>query len=179
MMVLMEKRKILLMMESHSKHPLREIIIELFDGTTLTEQGGGLGFPFDFKENNMNKKGYNPDFDLDLKFGESYEDSLANILQKGKVEVKTERDIWKTTGNIVFEIRCKGKPSGISKTKADYWAQILTYKGDIKSILMFPVDILKMQLKNLVSKGKAEIIKGGDNNDSEMIVVSLQNIYSK
>jgi len=125
------------------------------------------------------KKGYNPDFDLDLAFGEAYEDSLAEILQKGKVEVKTERDIWKTTGNIVFEIRCKGKPSGISKTKADYWAQILTYKNEIKSILIFPVGVLKLQLKNLLSQNKAKIIKGGDNNDSEMIKVPLSLIYSK
>ena len=90
----------------------------------------------------MNKE-YNPDFDIDLSFGQKYEDSLAAILKIGKVEVKTERDIWKTTGNIVFEIRYKGKPSGISKTKADYWAQILTYKDEIKSVLLFPVSVLK------------------------------------
>ena len=125
------------------------------------------------------KKGYNPDFDIDLAFGESYEDSLAAILQQGKVEVKTERDIWKTTGNIVFEIKYKDKPSGISKTKADYWAQILTYKNDIKSILLFPVPVLKTQLKHLLSKNIAKIIKGGDNNESELIIVPLNSIYSK
>ena len=125
------------------------------------------------------KKGYNPDFDIDLAFGESYEDSLAEILQKGKVEVKTERDIWKTTGNIVFEIKCKDKPSGISKTKADYWAQILTYKNDIKSILLFPVPVLKAQLKHLLDKNIAKIVKGGDNNESELIIVPLNSIYSK
>ena len=122
-------------------------------------------------------KGYNPDFDIDLSFGEKYEDSLAAILQLGKVEVKTERDIWKTTGNIVFEIRCKGKPSGISKTKADYWAQILTYEDEIKSVLLFPVPVLKKQLKYLISKKSAKIIKGGDDNESELIVVPLSLIY--
>ena len=125
------------------------------------------------------EKGYNPDFDIDLAFGESYEDSLAEILQKGKVEVKTERDIWKTTGNIVFEIKCKDKPSGISKTKADYWAQILTYKNDIKSILLFPVPVLKAQLKHLLGKNIAKTIKGGDYNESELIVVPLKHMYSK
>ena len=124
-------------------------------------------------------KGYNPHFDIDLAFGESYEDSLANILNKGKVEVKTERDIWKTTGNIVFEVRCKGKLSGILRTKADYWAHILSYKGQIKSILMFPTDVLLNQLKHLVKEGKAEVIFGGDNNDSEMVRVPLKNMYSK
>ena len=124
-------------------------------------------------------KGYNPDFDIDLAFGESYEDSLAEILQQGRVEVKTERDIWKTTGNIVFEIKFKGKPSGLSKTKADYWAQILTYENEIKSILLFPVSVLKTQLKHLLDKNLAKIIKGGDNNESELIVVPLKHIYSK
>ena len=124
-------------------------------------------------------KGYNPDFDIDLSFGEKYEDSLAEILKMGKVEVKTERDIWKTTGNIVFEIRCKNKPSGISKTKADYWAQILTYKDEIKSVLLFPVPVLKKQLKHLLSKKLVKIVKGGENSDSELIIVPLNLMYSK
>ena len=124
-------------------------------------------------------RGYNPDFDIDLAFGEHYEDSLAAILQTGKVEIKTERDIWKTTGNIVFEIKCKGRPSGISKTKADYWAQILTYKNEIKSILLFPVPVLKQQLKHLLNKKLVKIIKGGENNESELIIVPLNLIYSK
>ena len=92
-------------------------------------------------------------FDHDLEFGRLGEDFVKAFQSENtKVEVKTERDIWKTTGNIVFEIRCKGKPSGISKTKADYWAQILTYKNEIKSILIFPVGVLKLQLKNLLSQ---------------------------
>ena len=124
-------------------------------------------------------KGYNPDFDIALSFGEKYEDSLAAILQLGKVEVKTERDIWKTTGNIVFEIRCKGKPSGISKTKADYWAQILTYEDEIKSVLLFPVPVLKKQLKHLLAKNLVKIVNGGENNDSELIIVPLNLMYSK
>ena len=38
---------------------------------------------------------------------------------------------------------------------------------------------LKLQLKNLLSQNKAKFIKGGDNNDSEMIKVPLSFIYSK
>ncbi len=125
------------------------------------------------------KKEYNPYFDIDLSFGESFEKSLADILNKGTVEVKTERDIWKTSGNIVFEVRYKGKLSGISKTKADYWAHILSYKGEIKSILIFPTDVLKSQLKHLMKTNKAETIYGGDTNDSEMIRVPIKNMYSK
>ena len=81
--------------------------------------------------------------------------------------------------DFLVEIRCKEKPSGISKTKADYWAQILTYKNEIKSILLFPVSVLKLQLKHLLDKNLAKIIKGGDNNESELIVVPLKHMYSK
>jgi hypothetical protein len=52
------------------------------------------------KEMNKNKDNK---FDLDLSFGEIFEDKLAEILASKKIEVKTERDIWKTTGNIAIE----------------------------------------------------------------------------
>ena len=78
---------------------------------------------------NLNKKMFNnnSDFDIDLKFGNIYEKALALILQDSKIEVKTERDKWKTTGNIAIELynHNKKKPSGLSITKADYWATIL------------------------------------------------------
>ena len=49
-------------------------------------------------------------FDLDLKFGGIGEDYILKVFESGnKVEVKTERSAWKRTGNIVIEIRCKGK----------------------------------------------------------------------
>ena len=66
----------------------------------------------DWKKNKDNR------FDIDLKIGEGYEDSLAHILTLEKVEVKAEIDKWKKTGNIAIEIRCRGKLSGLSVTKA-------------------------------------------------------------
>ena len=48
-------------------------------------------------------------FDIDLEFGKIGEDVTEALFQHNtKIEVKTERDIWKTTGNIAIEIRCKG-----------------------------------------------------------------------
>ena len=40
-------------------------------------------------------KDYTSKFDIDLKFGEEFEYSLARILSIGKIEIKTERDQWK------------------------------------------------------------------------------------
>ena len=75
---------------------------------------GGRLIPMDYEE--MKK------FDLDLEFGKLGEDFVRD-LQDGNtfIEVKTERDIWKTTGNIAIEIRCNGKPSGISTTGSSVW----------------------------------------------------------
>lgn len=123
--------------------------------------------------------GYNPHFDLDLKFGEKYENCLADILNKGKVEVKTERDIWVDTGNIVVEIRYKSKPSGLSVTQADYWAHIMTKDGVIKFILLFPVETLKKRVKYLLKNKKAKIVMGGDDNQSALILIPLKHIVGK
>ena len=90
----------------------------------------------------MNK---NSDWDLDLEFGEKFEQKLKSLLEsKGKIEVKTERDTWKRTRNIAIEIRGRGgRKSGISITKADWWFHILSYEGKIKGMLCLPVEELK------------------------------------
>ena len=76
---------------------------------------------------------YSKGFDLDLKFGKLGEDFVRDM-QAGntKIEVKTERDIWKTTGNIAIEIRYKGNPSGLSTTESSVWVHLLSYNGVIE-----------------------------------------------
>ena len=66
-------------------------------------------------------------FDLDLKFGHLGEDFVRDM-QNGNtmIEVKTERDIWKNTGNIAIEIRCNSVPSGISTTGSAVWIHLLS-----------------------------------------------------
>ena len=69
-------------------------------------------------------------FDIDLEFGEVWEERVRKIFEnKGTIEVKTERDIWRTTGNIVIEIGYKGRPSGLSITDAEWWIHVLTSSG--------------------------------------------------
>ena len=119
---------------------------------------------------------YNPDFDVDLKFGEKFEGCLADILNRGRVEVKTERDLWVDTGNIAVEIRCNSRTSGLSVTKADYWAHIMTKDGEIKFIVILPVITLKRRVKHLLKTNQANIISGGENNASELILIPLSKI---
>ena len=121
---------------------------------------------------------YNKDnkFDIDLKFGEKFEKSFAKILSVGKVEVKTERDIWKKTGNIAIELASRGKLSGLNTTQATWWAQVLTIDGNIERVLMFPVDKLKKIVKKSVFKGNGRMVMGGDKDTSEIALVPLEDL---
>jgi len=77
----------------------------------------------------------NGNFDIDLDFGKIYEEKVRKIFEgNGGIEVKTERDMWKRTGNIAIEIKYKGVPSGLSRYVDSYrekkpvllWVGIIT-----------------------------------------------------
>ena len=102
---------------------------------------------------------------------------MAKILSMGKVEVKTERDIWKRTGNIVIELKSRGKYSGLSVTEAEWWSHILSYKGKKESIILIPVVELKKRVKALVKSGKATLTVGGDDDTSEIALVPIKEIH--
>ena len=91
------------------------------------------------------------------------------------VEVKRDEKS-KYTGNIVVEIEFDGKPSALSTTKADWWAQVLTTDSDIEGILMFPVEKLKKIVKKSIFKGKGRMVMGGDDKTSEIALVPLEDL---
>ena len=118
-------------------------------------------------------------FDIDLEFGEVWEERVRKIFEnKGTIEVKTERDIWRTTGNIVIEIGYKGRPSGLSITDAEWWIHVLTSGGEFHTALIFKVKKLRQTVTELVTTGKADIMKGGDNNQSELVRVPLKELFN-
>ena len=135
----------------------------------------------EYFEANLDKRMFNnnSNFDIDLKFGQIYEKSLALILQDKQIEVKTERDKWKETGNIAIEIfnHNKSKPSGLSITKASYWATILVDDYKINSIHILPVSDLKERVKDIVKSGKGKIVFGGDFNASELALIPIKEIF--
>ena len=117
-------------------------------------------------------------FDLDLKFGHFGEDFVRDM-QSGntKIEVKTERDIWKNTGNIAIEIRCNSVPSGISTTGSSVWIHLLSYKDKIEGGFIFDVEILKAKIKKLVEEKKAKIVMGGDFDASQMVLLPIKELF--
>ena len=54
-------------------------------------------------------------FDLDLQYGQVKEKIVADMLQDKKIEVKSERGMWLSTGNIAIEYESYGKPSEIRR----------------------------------------------------------------
>ena len=119
-------------------------------------------------------------YDIDLPFGLKYEGTLSELLTAKTnklIEVKTERDKWKKTGNIAIELMNQSNLSGLTITEAEWWAQILTYKGNIESVILIPVPKLKKLVKRLVKEGKAHVTFGGDDKASELVLIPIKEIH--
>ena len=117
-------------------------------------------------------------FDIDLDFGLMHEYEVKDIFEgKGSIEVKTERDIWTSTGNMVIEIACRNKPSGISITEAEWWCHLFTVDGEIKFIVMMKVKELKERIKELArTTNLIKKVNGGDDNASEMLLIPVKHL---
>ena len=125
----------------------------------------------DYKKNN---------FDIDLDFGMKGEDWVIKLFEGNeKIEVKTERGLWKETGNIAIEITYKGKPSGLSTTEADMWIHLLEDNREIVGGFIIPVKTLKQRIKNLYKDKEISIIKGGDDNNSSIALLPISEVFTK
>ena len=123
-------------------------------------------------------EGYCKGFDIDLKFGKLGEEFVRDMqVGNKKIEVKTERDIWKTTGNIAIELRYKGNPSGLSTTESSVWVHLLSHNGVIEGGFMFKVDLLKEKIKKLHKSGDIKMVMGGDDNLSQMVLLPIKELF--
>lgn len=116
-------------------------------------------------------------FDIDLDFGKIYEEKVRDLFEgDGSIEVKTERDIWASTGNMALEIRCRGKPSGLSITDAKWWIHVFTIDSDIKYMLALEVSKLRKIIKYMFIKDLAHIVNGGDGDESELVLAPISTL---
>ena len=113
-------------------------------------------------------------FDIDLSFGQCFEQKVADMLQNSKIEVKTERDKWKDTGNIVIEFESRGRPSGIATTEADYGFHNLAMGEDIIMTLVFPTKTLR----NYIAKNMPRMVRGGDDMTSRLYLINLKDLVT-
>ena len=143
-------------------------IYNKFEGNLYIEKGGRW-MPI--------TEGYCKEFDLDLKFGKMGEKFTEEVFEgKSLVETKTERDIWKSTGNLAFEIRYKGQPSGVSTTGSHIWIHLLAYNNEILGGFIFKVPKLKEMLKEAVRGKRAKMVMGGDDNMSQIILMPMNDL---
>jgi hypothetical protein len=112
-------------------------------------------------------------FDIDLAYGQIHEQQVADILGKSKIEVKTERDIWRKTNNIAIEFSSRGKPSGIKTTKAKYWWHNLSVDGKIQCSIVLEVSTL---IKYII-RTNPRVVRGGDDMTSELYLINLNDFF--
>ena len=114
-------------------------------------------------------------FDIDLQYGKIREEQVAEMLQNGKIEVKSEKDIWQKSGNLCIEYESYGKPSGIKATESDYWFHNLCIGDDVFATVVFKTKNLKRIINNLDYKRS---VAGGDHNASKMYLLNLKRLFS-
>ena len=121
-------------------------------------------------------------YDIDLPFGVKYEGTLSELLTSKTnklIEVKTERDKWKKTGNIYVEFIWRETFSGLITTKADWWATILTFGGAVEGIIILPTNLMRKKVKQLIADGIAKYpVKGGDDDASEGALVPIKELIN-
>lgn len=112
---------------------------------------------------------FNSDFRYDLEVGKVAEKQLAMILQNKKIEVK--RDFKASqTGQVFVEFFSRGKPSGIEKSEADYWAFMISEE----SVVLLPTERLRALVEEAKANGKVKA--GGDSNTSQGALIKIERL---
>ncbi len=111
-----------------------------------------------------------------LRVVEGYQKGFDLIDNTGyKIEVKTDFESEKTD-NIAIEIRCRNSLSGLATTRAKEWIHIFWYK-DRWYFLRCKVSDLKGFIRS--NWKYLEKVKGGDNDLSEMVLISKDLIMNR
>ena len=69
----------------------------------------------------MSPREFDRNFDLALREGKKGESHFQRMVGGKKIEVKKDY-LAHQTGNLFIEVMCRGKKSGLSTTKARWWA---------------------------------------------------------
>jgi len=115
---------------------------------------------------NMN---YNNDFKYDLKVGQTKEKELGEIFNSKTIEVKYDLQAL-NTNNVYVEYFSRGKPSGISKSTADYYCFCF---GD--SFHLIETSTLKDRCREYLNTNRDK--QGGDSNTSKGILLPINRLF--
>ena len=112
---------------------------------------------------------YNNDFKYDLKVGQVKEEELGNILNYSTIEVKYDLKALKT-GNVYVEYFSRGKQSGISKSKADYYCFAFG-----ETFHLIKTSDLKDRCRKYLNTDRDRV--GGDDNTSKGILLPIKELF--
>ena len=112
---------------------------------------------------------YNSDFRYDLDLGQLGEKLVFDVLTNKKVEVKTDYKATQT-GNVFIEYFSRGKDSGITISKADFYCFVTSNEN----ITFIEIKKLKKLCRKYLNTNRD--VKGGDNNTSQGILLPLKEI---
>lgn len=107
-----------------------------------------------------------------MAFGEAKESAFVEAIRDAHVECKADQKS-RVTGNVAIEIRQgspekgKGRPSGLSVTKARWWA--IEYQDDCW--LVVRTSLLKLVTRRVYDE--AGSVMGGDGNRFELVLVPV------
>lgn len=110
-------------------------------------------------------------YDHDLPGGQEWEGFFASVVASGKVENKLDK-LARKTGRVFIEYECRGAPSGLATTDADWWAiGIESSNGDVETAILASVPWLKDTCRKYLDTKLDK--RGGDNNLSKGICLPI------
>ena len=117
------------------------------------------------------------DFSKDLVTGQLGEQEYSKEvfeLLSGDIEIKSEQDTWKETGNMYVEYQSRGRDSGIAVTQAEHWVVSFYLKGKLCFTLSIPTETMKKIARKYYDMGR--VAEGGDNNTSRGVLVPISSV---
>jgi hypothetical protein len=99
----------------------------------------------------------------DITFSDNGDYDILAVIDGERFTIEVKEDFMCSfTGNVALEFECRGKPSGINTSKADYYIYIIHSKRNgkkIKEYMRYKIDDLKVMVKD---KKYFRIVSGGD-----------------
>ena len=111
---------------------------------------------------------FNNDFKYDLKVGQVKEKELADIFNSKTIEVKYDLQALET-GNVYVEYESRGKKSGISTSKADYYCFCFGV-----TFHLIKTSDLKNRCREFLGTERDK--RGGDNNTSKGVLLPINKL---
>ena len=112
---------------------------------------------------------YKSNFRFDLEMGQIKEKKLGEIFENKTIEIKHDLQALQTN-NVYVEYSSRGKLSGISTTKADYYCFCFG-----NSYHLIDTESLKARCRKYLNTERDK--KGGDNNTSKGILLPLEELF--